>query len=315
MGGLHNGASHEIAAAFARVLETVPHSFDFCDGSVGNLILSGRYLHEGEWARTLNWAHARLATCGYVFPISTARADLGARLANGRCVLGQAAITSRSTPIEAPIEELYLERDNGNGGESSRVQPDPSVHELRRAPWSTPGGLLHQHPALAAGRRRGRGDPRTRHAEGVAALNPVRDSEMQGKTPGRSGPRDRPLRLSQERQRPGNGKQVLRTGHSRDRSLSAERRELLSSVPTAEIEALGAEVIEIESPGLPGEGALERVTAELPRPGVTSHRVAAPLQPTATVSVSRPERSRRPGRLPVPPCRRLRSRRRSPKRA
>jgi 2-phospho-L-lactate transferase/gluconeogenesis factor (CofD/UPF0052 family) len=45
--GLHNGTSLEVADAFRAVLESVPESFDWCDGSIGNLILSGRYLQDG----------------------------------------------------------------------------------------------------------------------------------------------------------------------------------------------------------------------------------------------------------------------------
>ena len=262
LGGLKNGASHEIAEAFARVLENVPDSFDFCDGSVGNLILSGRYLHEGEWGRALQWAHDRLATCGSVFPVSTARADLGARLANGRRVCGQAAITSRRDPIEAPIEELYLEKDGD--GEPAGIEPHPSVlDELCRASavvyaWgsfytSILPSLLVEDVGPAIG---GRDVPK------VLLLNPTRDSETQGKTPADLVREIGRYTRSKNGNGNGNGKHHPPVTHVIALRLP-NGESFYHTSDRAEIEALGAEVIEIESPGLPGEAELERITAEL----------------------------------------------------
>lgn len=252
-----NGSSHEIAETFARVLEAVPDGFDWCDGSIGNLILSGRYLREGDWGGALRWAHRRLATCGYVLPVSTSGADLGARLANGRRVVGQAAITSQSEPIEAPIEEIFLQKSDEDG-EPARVDPSPAVlDELRAARaivYSWGSFYTSVLPSLLVedvGETICDSD-----VPKVLLLNPVRDSETQGK---------KPADLVRE---------IRRYAGAGDRSGGAALTHAIAlrlpngesfyrASDRAEMEAEGVEVIEIESPGLPGEAELRCVAAEL----------------------------------------------------
>jgi 2-phospho-L-lactate transferase/gluconeogenesis factor (CofD/UPF0052 family) len=259
--GLHNGTLVEVAESFARLLDTVPVSFDWCDGSVGNLVLTGRYLHEGDWASALGWAHRRLSACGSVFPVSTARADLGAKLANGRHVVGQARITSQSEPIEAPIEHLSL-RDHD--GEARNVEPDGgALDELRRAravvySWGSfytsvlPALLVDEVGATI----------RARAVPKVLLLNPVRDSETQGKKPADlvreihryAGERERANGNGHPTHPPVTHVIALRLPNGESFYRASDR---------AEIEALGPEVIEIDSPGLPGEVELSHVAGHL----------------------------------------------------
>ena len=257
--GLYNGSSHEIAEAFARVLAAVPDSFDWCDGSIGNLILSGRYLHEGGWAAALRWAHHRLAACGTVFPVSTSGADLGARLANGRRVVGQAAITSQSQPIEAPIEEIFLQKTDEEG-ETVCVDPHPAVlDELRAARavvYSWGSFYTSVLPSLLV---EDVGETiRDCDVPKVLLLNPVRDSETQGK---------KPADLVREIKRyagAANGNGHARAPITHTVALRLPNGEsFYRASDRAEIEAQGVEVIEVDSPGLPGEAELHRVAGEL----------------------------------------------------
>lgn len=251
---LYNGTAVEVAESFARLLDAVPASFDWCDGSIGNLVLTGRYLCEGDWGAALGWAHRRLSACGSVLPVSTSRADLGAQLANGRHVVGQAKITSRSEPIEAPIEHLYL---SDCAGGSPKVGPDDSaLAELRRAravvySWGSfytsvlPSLLVDEIGATI----------HHRDVPKVLLLNPVIDSETQGKKPA-----DLVREIHRYAGANGSGRPpvthviALRLPNGESFYHDSDR---------AEIEALGPEVIEIDSPGLPGESELTRVANEL----------------------------------------------------
>ena len=258
--GLHNGASMEISQAFARLLETVPDHFDWCDGSIGNLILSGRYLHHGDWASTLGWAHRRLAACGQVFPVSTSGANLGARLANGRRVVGQARITSSSEPIDAPIEDLSLHPTTDDDGEA-HVEPDAlALEQLRQAravvySWGSfytsvlPSLLVDGVPEAIA----------NRDVPKVLLLNPVRDSETQGKTPA-----DLVREIGRYGGSQTNGNGASHTPVTHVIALRLPNGEsFYRDGDREQIEALGAEVIEIESAGLPGAAELQRVAGEL----------------------------------------------------
>lgn len=254
--GLYNGSSHEIAEAFARVLEAVPDTFDWVDGSIGNLILSGRYLHEGGWAAALRWAHRRLAACGTVFPVSTSGADLAARLANGRRVVGQAAITSQSQPIEAPIEEIFLQKTDEQD-EPIRVDPHPAaldeLHAARAIVYSWGSFYTSVLPSLLV---EDVGETiRERDVPKVLLVNPVRDSETQGK---------KPADLVREIKRYAGGNGHGRTPITHTVALRLPNGEsFYRASDRAEIEAQGVEVIEIESRGLPGEAELQQVAGEL----------------------------------------------------
>jgi len=180
LAGIDGESSNEIAEAFARLLETLPTGFDWCDGSIGNIILTGRYRHEGGWPEALRWAHRRLGACGTVVPVSTSGAHLGARLANGRRLVGQADITSEQQPIEAPIDEIFLEADRPES-----VTPNPAaLEEIRSANavvYSWGSFYTSVLPSLLVD---GVSDAlRATHVPKVLLLNPECDAETRGRSP------------------------------------------------------------------------------------------------------------------------------------
>ena len=247
LSGLRNGASGEVAEAFARLLEALPSGFDWCDGSVGNLILSGRYRQEGSWAAVMRWAHDRLGTCGEVVPVSTAGARLGAKLANGRHVVGQFEITNESRPIEEPIEDLYLLAE----GEESTVEPNPealaALREARAIVYAWGSFYTSVLPSLLVGGVRDalRGAPVPK----VLLLNPVRDAETR-----RSSPAD----LVREVRRYAGGSNGDAVTHVVALRLP-NGNGFYAPEDRAELDSLGVEVLEIDSPGIPGAAELATV--------------------------------------------------------
>lgn len=253
LAGLDEGPSGEIAEAFARLLETLPPAFDWVDGSIGNIILSGRYRHEGGWAEALRWAHRRLGACGSVVPVSTTGAHLGARLANGRRVVGQAEITSETRPVEAPIDEIYLEADGGN---AEPVKPNPAaLRELRDAAavvYSWGSFYTSVLPSLLVD---GVSETlRRTDVPKVLLLNPERDAETQGRSP---------ADLVREIRRYSGGSNGDAISHVIALRL-ANGAGFYQPADRAEIEGLGVEVLEIDCPtGRPGTRELEQVADAL----------------------------------------------------
>jgi CofD-related protein of GAK system len=251
MSGLHNGAAVEVSEAFARLLEKLPEEFDWCDGSVGNLILSGRYRHLGDWSSTLRWAHARLGTRGSVVPVSTAGAQLGARLRNGREVVGQARITSESEPIEEPIDELRLIADDGEEGIEANEQALAALRQARAIVYAWGSFYTSVLPSLlvddVAAAVRSTPVPK------VLLLNPVRDSETRGRTS---------AELVRELRRYSGGSNgdavthvvALRTPDGVGLYRRGDR---------AELQALGVEVLEMDSPAVPGPPQIAAVADAL----------------------------------------------------
>ena len=90
--GIPPKTAAEISQALAHLVSATPAAFEWRNTSIGNLILAGRYCQFGDWGPALTWAHSAVSACGAVMPVSTERADLGARLANGRCVLVQGIV-------------------------------------------------------------------------------------------------------------------------------------------------------------------------------------------------------------------------------
>ena len=256
LGGLHNGACVEVAESLGKLLTTLPDGFDWCDGSVGNLILYGRYLREGDWQSALQWAHRRLAACGFVFPVSTASADLAALLANGRRIVGQAQITSETDPIESPIEDLYLQPKEAN----AVAADENAVAALRQAraivySWgsfytSVLPSLLVDGIATAICEQ---------NCPKVLLLNPVRDSETQGKSPA-----DLVREIRTYAERSGSGANPAHPAVTHVVALRLPNgNSFYQPVDRNEFEALGIEVIEIESPKLPTEPQLAQVATKL----------------------------------------------------
>ena len=89
--------------------EHMPEGFDLRGASVGNLILAGGYLNNRSDIDAVIFLFSKLvAVRGLVRPVVDSNLHLSAELADGTVVVGQHRITSRETPLPAPIRELRL---------------------------------------------------------------------------------------------------------------------------------------------------------------------------------------------------------------
>jgi CofD-related protein of GAK system len=239
----------EISHALERLLATIPADFEWRDASIGNLILAGRYRQSGDWGSVLTWAHSAVSACGSVLPVSTESAHLGARLANGRGVRGQSALTDETTPIESPIDTLALYQTHQLSEVPASISAyDPTLRaiETGRAivySWgsfytSIVCSLLVRGivSALAANR-----------APKVLLLNPFIDAETAGK---------QPRAFVEELLRYGDGANGNQAGRLVTHVLAlrvagAPKRGLYDVHHRAQLESLGVQVVEAESRGIP----------------------------------------------------------------
>jgi CofD-related protein of GAK system len=93
-------------------LEQMPDDFDLRGASVGNLILTGGYLHGGRRLEPVIKLFSKLVKArGVVRPTLDADLHLAAELADGRWIVGQHAITGKETPpLDAAVRRLCLVR-------------------------------------------------------------------------------------------------------------------------------------------------------------------------------------------------------------
>lgn len=259
-GALPATLAAEVSQALSALLATAPDSFDWRDCSVGNLILTGRYLQTGEWGAALAWAHDAVSARGEVVPVTTAHAHLGARLTNGRYVLGQRVVTDEVTPIDAPIASLALHRHDASASEPVRASAyAPALRALEAArlvvyAWgsfytSVLSSLLVEGigGVLSASR-----------ARKVLLLNPFTDAETRGK---------RPVNLVRDlldyvAAGNGHGTEPALT-HVLALRLPGANGKLYDPGARRALESLGVDVVEVESAGIPGAGELERVMDHL----------------------------------------------------
>lgn len=94
----------------ATFLEQMPGDFDLRGASIGNLVLTAGYLMNRRFFDQVIYIFSRLVQArGEVRPVVNKHLHLGARLADGRVVLGQHRLTGKECPpLDSPIAELFL---------------------------------------------------------------------------------------------------------------------------------------------------------------------------------------------------------------
>ncbi|MES9995696.1 GAK system CofD-like protein [Desulfovibrio aminophilus] len=90
--------------------EHMPGDFDIRGASIGNLVLTAGYLNNRRMFDPVVYIFSRLIQArGEVRPVVNKNLHLGARLADGRVVVGQHLLTGKECPPpDAAIEELFL---------------------------------------------------------------------------------------------------------------------------------------------------------------------------------------------------------------
>lgn len=111
--------------------EHMPASFDLHGASIGNLILAGGYLNNNRDIDAVIFLFSKLvAVRGIVRPVVDSSLHLSAELADGTVVVGQHLITSRESPISAPIRELRLTETVEAPEQLAEVEIDQRTAEL-----------------------------------------------------------------------------------------------------------------------------------------------------------------------------------------
>jgi CofD-related protein of GAK system len=97
---------------FHQFLDVMPGDFDLRGASIGNIVLTAGYLGNRRLMDPVIFIFSKLVqVCGVVRPVINKDLHLAARLANGRTVVGQHAMTGKeAAPLESPVEELWLTR-------------------------------------------------------------------------------------------------------------------------------------------------------------------------------------------------------------
>lgn len=91
--------------ALRNFIRVMPEDFDLRNASLGNLMLAGIYLRSGgDLLSALAFFSQLLHIRGEVLPITLANAHLGAKLENGRLIVGQHQFAN----LPAPVRELFL---------------------------------------------------------------------------------------------------------------------------------------------------------------------------------------------------------------
>jgi len=108
--------------------EALPASFDLRGACMGNLVLAGGYLREGNAiGPVLDTIAEYVQVRGTVRPVTEEDLHLGARLVDGTEIVGQHNLTGKeSAPIRAPVDEIYLLRD----GARVRATASPDAIDL-----------------------------------------------------------------------------------------------------------------------------------------------------------------------------------------
>ena len=94
--------------------DAVPEGFDYRNASIGNLILAGGYLGHGRVLEPVLFMMSKMVDVrGTVRAIVDENLHLGVRLADGRRVLGQRALTGKEVaPLDNAIAEVFLFEDH-----------------------------------------------------------------------------------------------------------------------------------------------------------------------------------------------------------
>ena len=99
-----------ISTQLGFFLDAMPSGFDLRAASIGNLILAGGYLNNGEHLDPIIFLFSKLVSVqGTVRAVVNDNLHLGADLADGRRLIGQHLLTSKQgLPLPSPIENLFL---------------------------------------------------------------------------------------------------------------------------------------------------------------------------------------------------------------
>ncbi|MCH1493451.1 MAG: GAK system CofD-like protein [Luminiphilus sp.] len=101
-----------IAAQLPSLLAALPVEFELKGASVGNLILAGGYIANGNDLDATLFLFSKLVNVhGTVRAIVNDNVHLGARLEDGQTVVGQHLLTGKEHPaIASPIQSIFLNR-------------------------------------------------------------------------------------------------------------------------------------------------------------------------------------------------------------
>lgn len=101
-----------IAAQLTSLLAALPVKFELKGASVGNLILAGGYIANGNDLDATLFLFSKLVNVhGTVRAIVNDNVHLGARLEDGQTVVGQHLLTGKEHPaIASPIQSIFLNR-------------------------------------------------------------------------------------------------------------------------------------------------------------------------------------------------------------
>lgn len=115
--------------------EKMADHFDLRGASIGNLVLTGGYLHYKRALEPVIELFSRLVQVrGLVRPVLDADLHLAARLADGRLVVGQHRLTGKeNTPLNAAIERLCIVQSLDNTAPVAPSAPDEVLALIARA--------------------------------------------------------------------------------------------------------------------------------------------------------------------------------------
>ena len=112
IGSIPSPVQQLIAAQLSSLLEALPVGFDLKGASVGNLILAGGYVANGNDLDATLFLFSKLVNVqGTVRAIVNDNVHLGARLEDGQTIVGQHLLTGKEhPPIASPIQSVFLNR-------------------------------------------------------------------------------------------------------------------------------------------------------------------------------------------------------------
>jgi len=112
-----------------------PNNFDLRGASIGNLVMTGCYLLHGYDFENAVYLISSLAKVkGTAIPVTLGNYYLGAELADGTKVYGQANVTRQNDRYDSPIRRLFFVKNRQAGANELRVEANErAVSALREA--------------------------------------------------------------------------------------------------------------------------------------------------------------------------------------
>jgi CofD-related protein of GAK system len=105
--------------------ERMPYGFDLCGANIGNLILAGGFINNGDRMDVVLFLFSKLVEVrGLVRPVSDSSAELTVQLEDGRILTGQRQITGKEVPpLTSPVRDIWLS-DAAGKKIDVRISPD-----------------------------------------------------------------------------------------------------------------------------------------------------------------------------------------------